>query len=168
MKFRLFPGLALAVLLVAFAGSAGAGMSERTDTGKYLDEEGNPTYNISDDGVVDWYTYSGFRRYHSECHVCHGPDGLGSSFAPPLSDSLTALSYEDFMEVVVNGREKVGASEQSKMPGFGLNRNVMCFIDDLYVYLRARSDEAIPRGRPPKKEPKSQEARDLENACVEG
>ena len=166
MNFRLFPGLALAGLLVALAGSAGAGMSERTDTGKYLDEEGNPTYFISDDGVVDWYTYSGFRRYHSECHVCHGPDGLGSSFAPPLSDSLTALSYEDFMEVVVNGREKVGASEQSKMPAFGLNRNVMCFIDDLYVYLKARSDGALGRGRPAKKERKNDEARAEEESCM--
>ena len=25
-------------------------------------------YEIKD-GVVDWYTFSGFRRYHAECHV---------------------------------------------------------------------------------------------------
>ena len=40
-----------------------------------------------DNGVSDWYTFSGYKRYHSECHVCHGPDGLGSSFAPSLVDS---------------------------------------------------------------------------------
>ena len=53
-----------------------------SDNGKYADKDGNPTYKISPDGVVDWYTYSGFRRYHSDCHVCHGPNGEGSSYAP--------------------------------------------------------------------------------------
>ena len=37
---------------------------------------------------VDFATYTGFRRYHSDCHVCHGPDGEGSSYAPALADSL--------------------------------------------------------------------------------
>ena len=69
------------------------------------------------------------------------------------------------MEVVVNGRERVGASEQSKMPSFGENLNVMCFIDDLYAYLKARSDGALGRGRP-KKQPKPQEARERDNACM--
>ncbi len=117
------------------------------------------------DGVVDWYTFSGFRRYHAECHVCHGPDGLGSSFAPALTDSLKTLTYEDFMEVVVNGREKIGAAEQSKMPGFGENLNVMCFIEDLYAYLKARSDGALGRGRP-KKQPKPREAKERDDACM--
>ena len=54
------------------------------EDGKYLDKEGNPTYKIQADGTVDWYTYSGYRRYHSECHVCHGPDGEGSTYAPAL------------------------------------------------------------------------------------
>ena len=56
-------------------------------------EEDKP-YEVVD-GVVDWYTYSGFRRYHSECHVCHGPDGMGSSFAPALLDSLKATERTD-------------------------------------------------------------------------
>lgn len=117
------------------------------------------------DGVTDWYTFSGFRRYHAECHVCHGPDGLGSSFAPGLVESLQTLTYDDFLEVVVNGRERIGASEQSKMPAFGENLNVMCFVDDLYAYLKARSDGALGRGRP-KKEPKPQEAKERDDACM--
>ena len=145
-----------AVLLVALGFSG--------PTPSAAQEEEKP-YVIKD-GVVDWYTFSGFRRYHAECHVCHGPDGLGGSFAPALVESLKTLSYDDFMEVVVNGREKVGASEQSKMPAFGLNRNVMCFIDDLYVYLKARSDGALGRGRPAKKERKNDEARAEEDACM--
>jgi len=137
-----------------------------SEGGKYFDEEGIPTYQVSEDGTVDWFTYSGYRRYHAECHVCHGPDGMGSSFAPPLAESLNTMTYDEFYEIVVNGRENVGTAEQNKMPGFGTNPNVMCFMDDLYVYLRARADGAIGRGRPPKKEPKSVEAREAEAACM--
>lgn len=117
------------------------------------------------DGVVDWYTFSGFRRYHSECHVCHGPDGLGSTFAPALAESMKTVSYEEFLEVVVNGKRQAGATGQKVMPAFAENVNVMCFIDDLYAYLKARSDGAIGRGRP-KKEPKPAEAKERDDACM--
>ena len=30
------------------------------------------------------------------------------------------------------------------MPTFGDNKNVMCYIDAIYVYLRARADDAVP------------------------
>ena len=54
----------------------------KSEDGKYFDKEGDPTFKVAADGTVDWYTYSGYRRYHSECHVCHGPDGMGSTYAP--------------------------------------------------------------------------------------
>jgi hypothetical protein len=39
---------------------------------------GSPTFHVTDNGKkVDWYSYSGYRRYHAECHVCHGPDVVG-------------------------------------------------------------------------------------------
>ena len=60
----------------------------KSEDGKYYDKEGNPTFKVGADGTVDWYTYSGYRRYHSECHVCHGPDGMGSTYAPALAESL--------------------------------------------------------------------------------
>ncbi len=127
------------------------------------DDEETP-YQIRD-GKVDWYTYSGFRRYHAECHVCHGPDGLGSSFAPALLDSLKTLSRDDYTEIVVNGRENVTTSVQNKMPAFGLNPNVMCFIDDIYAYLKARADGVLGRGRPDK-EAKPAAARERDDACL--
>ena len=153
----------LALLLGALAHAA-----ERSESGKYFDSDGVPTYHVGEDGTVDWFTYSGFRRYHSDCHVCHGPDGLGSSFAPSLVDSLKTMSYDDFADVVINGRENVGTSDQNKMPPFGLNPNVSCYLDDIYVYLKARSDGAIDRGRPGKKEPKSEETRAEESTCMGG
>jgi methanol metabolism-related c-type cytochrome len=123
-------------------------------------------YSVAKDGTVDWYTYSGYRRYHAECHVCHGPDGLGSSFAPSLVDSLKTMTYDEFVDVVVNGRKNVSASSDKVMPAFGLNPNVMCFLNDIYAYLKARSDGAIPRGRPAKHAPKPPEAKEHEDACL--
>ena len=122
-------------------------------------------YSIGADGKVDWYTFSGFRRYHAECHVCHGPDGLGSSFGPGLAESLKTLSYDEYLDIVVNGKEEVSNSNFRKMPAFGDNRNVMCFVDDIYAYLKARSDDAIDRGRPGN-EPKPAEAAARDSACL--
>ena len=59
---------------------------------------------------MDWYTFSGYRRYHSECMVCHGPDGAGSTYAPALAKFLKQMNYEQFSTIVVQGRKDVGAS----------------------------------------------------------
>lgn len=161
---------ALSVLLLAGAASAQDTPDNVTvgyeEDGKYFTEDGVPTFNITEDGTVDWPTYSGFRRYHSECHVCHGPEGEGSSYAPALKNSAVTMDYYDFVDVVVNGRKKVNASENSVMPSFGNNPNVMCYLDDIYVYLKARGMDAVPRGRPAKKEDKSDAISEAENACL--
>jgi len=136
------------------------------DGGRYFTEDDIPTFNITADGTVDWPTYSGFRRYHSECHVCHGPEGEGSTYAPALKKSAVDLDYYDFVDVVTNGREKVSASQQSVMPSFGTNANVMCYLNDIYVYLKARGAGALGRGRPKNKEAKSDAIREAEEACL--
>lgn len=100
------------------------------------------------DGKVDKATYNGYRRYHASCHVCHGPDGLGSSYAPNLTESLKTLSYDQFTEVVINGRQNLTAGQEKVMPAFGSVEDVAIYIDDLYAYLKARSDGVIGRGRP--------------------
>ena len=47
-------------------------------------------------GWMDFATYKGWRAYHAECHVCHGPDAMGSTYAPSLMVSLQeGLSYDD-------------------------------------------------------------------------
>ena len=146
-------GLAALVLIAMLPLAATPGASQ----------EDKP-YRITD-GKVDWYTFSGFRRYHADCHVCHGPDGLGSSFAPALATTMKTYSYEDYAEVVINGRRNVGAGKENVMPAFGNNPNVMCFIEDIYAYLKARADGALGRGRP-KKEAKPVEARERDDACL--
>jgi methanol metabolism-related c-type cytochrome len=162
--------LAAASLLVgaslAFAEGAGDPAAVKNEGGKYYDKEGNPTFKVQGDGTVDWSTYSGYRRYHSDCHVCHGPDGEGSSYAPALSPFLRTMGYSDFASVVVNGRKNVNTAQGSVMPGFGTNRNVMCYLEDIFVYLRARANEAVPRGRPAKREDKPKAATEMENGCL--
>lgn len=137
------------------------------EDGKYMTEDGGVTYNVKEDGTVDWYTYSGFRRYHSECHVCHGPDGLGSSYAPALATSTKDMDFFQFSEVVMSGREvKKPDGSISKMPAFGDNQNVACYVEDIYAYLRARADGKLERGRPQKKEDKPNTAKEAESACL--
>ncbi|SFB12416.1 c-type cytochrome, methanol metabolism-related [Poseidonocella pacifica] len=132
------------------------------DEGRYYTADDVPTYNIAEDGTVDWLTFSGFRRYHAECHVCHGPDGEGSTYAPKIKNSAVLMDYYDFYDTVVNGR----ANGNSVMPHFGDNPNVMCYLDDIYVYLKARGMDAVARGRPAKKAAKSEMIQEAENACM--
>jgi len=150
----------------AHADGSGDPTAARSDDGKYFDKSGNPTYKVQQDGGVDWYTYSGFRRYHSVCHVCHGPAGDGSSFAPALTDSLKRISYADFLGIVASGRKNVTTAQENVMPAFGDNRNVMCYIDDIYVYLRARANDAVGRVRPEKHADKPEAFAKAEDACM--
>ena len=168
---RIIRLVAGATMLVAAAGSAfadGSGdpTAVKNEDGKNLDKAGNPTYKIQSDGTVDWYTYSGYRRYHSECHVCHGPDGMGSSYAPALRDSLKTMSYGDFLATVASGRKNVNTAAENVMPAFGDNPNVACYMDDLYVYLRARANDAVGRIRPPKHEEKTPAYTQAEDSCM--
>ncbi len=100
------------------------------------------------DGKVDMGTYNGYRRYDNSCLRCHGPDGAGSSYAPSLVNSLKTLSYDQFAEIVINGKKNVSTSQQLVMPAFGFVEDVVNNLDDIYAYLKARSDGALGRGRP--------------------
>lgn len=95
---------------------------------------------------VDRATYKGWRTYHATCHVCHAQDAVGSSFAPSLLVRLKDMDREKFMDVVLNGfTGQVGV-----MPGWKEDPNVMPRIDDLWGYLKARSDGVLPVGKPKK------------------
>ncbi len=106
-----------------------------------------PPYVVKD-GRVDQHTFNGYRRYGESCLRCHGPDGAGSSYAPDLTASLTTMSYDQFASTVVNGRKDVNTANQNVMPAFGTTEDVVDYLDDIYGYLKARSDGALGRGRP--------------------
>ena len=165
--------LRLAISLFAFCAVVGLGAvkadprpSVSNQDGKYIDANGDPIYNIGKDGKTDWYTYSGFMRYSAECLRCHGPDAMGSTYAPALKDSLKTLSYNDFLATVAGGRKNFENGQDKVMPELGLNKNVMCYIDDIYTYLKARSDGALDRGRPSGHEPKPKAWEEAQDVCM--
>ncbi len=159
-----FLGMALVFAISVFVSSKAAE--------KAAEKEDEKPYRIVD-GKVDFGTYNGYRRYHNSCHACHGLAGVGSSFAPALIESLKAVDEEQFLNIVVNGRinGRIGnagdntkpiisssaAGEKNVMPSFAMDPNVMEYIDDIYAYVKARSDGVIGPGRParlPKKKSK--------------
>lgn len=157
-------GLAVAALSTGVAmaqDKPGPADAVTEQDGKWFAEDETPTFKV-ENGVVDWYTFSGYRRYHSECHVCHGPDGQGSSYAPALANSVMNIDYYTFYEVVASGRQ----ATNSVMPAFGTNMNVMCYLDDIYIYLRAVGSGEIPRGRPADRADKPDAFTEAENACM--
>jgi len=158
--------LILCAALAVTAAHADPTAPASSQDGKYVDANGDPTYHVGPEGKVDWYTYSGFQRYSAECLRCHGPDGMGSTYAPALMNSLKTLSYGDFLSTVANGRKNFENGQDKVMPSLGMDKNVMCFIDDIYVYLKARSDDAVGRGRPPSKEAKPKAWEDAMNICM--
>jgi methanol metabolism-related c-type cytochrome len=177
MRFRLSTALIIIPILAHVSVAAAeetAGLSPapkaaapaKEVNGEYFDAKGEPTYKIDPNGTVDWYTFSGFRRFNGTCEVCHGPDGAGSSFGPDLTDSLKAMSYSDFQKIVVSGKRDVNTAVSLVMPAFGDNKNVMCYLDDIYVYLRARADGAMGRGRPASHQAKPAAFAAAENKCM--
>ncbi|WP_428029111.1 c-type cytochrome, methanol metabolism-related [Ancylobacter sp.] len=169
MPARLGATIVASLLLLtpaALADPSGDPAAVSSANGEYSDKQGNPTFNIEKDGTVDWYTSVGYIRYTANCMQCHGPDGLGSTFAPSLVDALKNLDYSAFIDTVTNGKKNVSASQDLVMPAFGVNPNVMCYIDAIFIYLRARSDGALGRGQPAKNAPKPSGYSATEDACM--
>jgi methanol metabolism-related c-type cytochrome len=138
---------------------------------RYRDKDGHPFPAASKDYKVDWATWQGFRRYHDACHVCHGPNALGSTFAPSLAESLKTMDYETFYGTVVGGRIADRGGTKYVMPAFGEDKNIMCYIDDIYTYIKARSlnmegKGGMPPGRPNGREDISPEAKKAASDCT--
>jgi len=136
------------------------------EDGRYRNKDGDPQYVVTKDYMVDWGTWNGFRRYHDACHVCHGPNALGSTFAPALADSLKTMDYSTFIATVSGGRTVNRAGTTYVMPAFGSDRNIMCYIDDIYTYIKARSTDAMPPGRPNSREDVAPETQKAANDCT--
>ncbi|MDP3457451.1 cytochrome c [Methyloversatilis sp.] len=72
------------------------------------------------------------------CERCHGPAQEGM-VGPSLIASLKTLSKDDFNTAVIEGRIALG------MPGHPFLADK---IDDLYAYLKGRSDGSVANVRP--------------------
>lgn len=98
---------------------------------------GGATYKVVD-GKVDANTLVGWKAWRSAaCERCHGPSQEGL-VGPSLIESLKTLGKEDVKTTVLNGRVDKG------MPSHPFLANK---FDNLYAYLKGRSDGAIPAGR---------------------
>lgn len=93
---------------------------------------------------------TGYEKYHAHCHTCHGPNGVGSTFAPSLVDRLEDLSQGEFTGIVANGKKRFDSTTgtYSVMPPWKDNPDVMSNVGQLWAYLKARSDEALPAVTP--------------------
>lgn len=98
-------------------------------------------YTVVDGYKVDAETMKGFRAWRqAACDRCHGANQEGM-VGPSLITSLKTLSKEDFIKTVRDGRLDKG------MQSFGTSQVVMDNINQLYAYLKGRSDGAITRSK---------------------
>ena len=98
-------------------------------------------YTVVDGYKVDANTMQGFRTWRAAaCDRCHGANQEGL-VGPPLVESLKVLSLKDFKQTVTDGRLEKG------MPSFSTSKTVMDNLDQLYAYLKGRSDGAIKKAK---------------------
>ena len=93
--------------------------------------------------------YQGWKTFHVYCYRCHGVDALGSDLAPNLRHSVSpqgSVTHEVFVTTVKNGRLEKG------MPAWkALLTDDQ--IENLYAYVKARSERRLAAGRPHRKTP---------------
>jgi mono/diheme cytochrome c family protein len=102
---------------------------------------GSPMYKVVDGYKVDANTMNGFRAWRAgACDRCHGANQEGL-VGPSLLESMKTLSKEEFAKTIRDGRLEKG------MVSFESSKMVMDNIDNLYAYLKGRSDGAITRAK---------------------
>jgi len=100
-----------------------------------------PLYKVVDGYKVDSETMKGFRAWRAAaCDRCHGANQEGL-VGPSLLASLKTLPKDEFVKTVTNGRLDKG------MQSFGNSPIVMDNINQLYMYLKGRSDGTITRAK---------------------
>lgn len=129
-------------LICALAFHSGHVMAQDDDA---QEEDSKFDYTVDEEGRVDEGVMMGFQVYTGSCMACHGPDGLGSSFAPSLIQAVERRTYDIFAQTIAGGRS---LQPGMVMPAFNQDMRVMSHIEELWNYLGARSEGAIGRGRP--------------------
>ena len=99
--------------------------------------EGDKPYQVVD-GKIDTNTFEGWKSFRGNgCGTCHGGAGQGGA-GPNLTVSLQEkINKERFVETVTNGRSG------TLMRPFKTSPRVMDNLDNIYAYLKARSDGVL-------------------------
>jgi len=107
-------------------------------------------YHQAPKDTVSQAVYDGWKQFNLNCARCHGEDVLGTTIAPHLIMSLKPNgpinSKELFVQTVCAGRPEKG------MPSWCALGLDMSKINDIYEYVKGRSDAKISPGRPAVKE----------------
>jgi quinoprotein dehydrogenase-associated probable ABC transporter substrate-binding protein len=104
----------------------------------------SPPPAIRDNLLATEAEYQGWKWFHVYCYRCHGVDAFGGQLAPDLRNSLSAqggLTRDTFVVTVRDGRPTKG------MPPWNVLLNEKQ-IEQLYAYIKARSDGRLAPGRP--------------------
>jgi mono/diheme cytochrome c family protein len=103
-------------------------------------------YHQAPHDTVTQAVYDGWKQFNLNCARCHGEDVLGTTIAPHLILSLKPdgpiNTKELFMQTVCAGRPTKGMPSWCAL-GLGMDK-----IDEIYQYVKGRSDAKIGPGRP--------------------
>ncbi len=98
-------------------------------------------YTVADGTKVDAKTLDGFKIWRAAaCDRCHGANQEGM-VGPSLLESIKKLTKAEFVTTLKDGRLEKG------MPAWNTNEQVMKGMDNLYAYLKGRSDGAITKAK---------------------
>ena len=118
---------------------AGVAASAAIAQDKAAAQPSSKLYTVVDGYKVDSSTMNGFRAWRAAaCDRCHGANQQGL-VGPSLIESLKTLSKDDFKKTVTEGRLDKG------MVSFATSKTVMDNLDNLYAYLKGRSNGDITR-----------------------
>ena len=99
-----------------------------------------PPYTVVDGDKVDANTLAGWKTWRAmACERCHGAQQQGL-VGPSLIDAMKKLSKDEFKNTILEGRPGTA------MAPFKEAKTVVDNIDNLYAYLKGRSDGAIKPG----------------------
>jgi quinoprotein dehydrogenase-associated probable ABC transporter substrate-binding protein len=100
------------------------------------------TTSEADRLAVTQAEYDGWKVFAVNCTRCHGEDAIGSALAPSLVKSLQGgVTHPVFVQTVTEGRLPKG------MPAWG-PLLTPTQIENLYAYVKARSEGRLATGRP--------------------
>lgn len=120
--------------------------TSKANAGAETGGELRDAYHQAPRDTVDQATYDGWKQFNLNCARCHGEDVLGTTIAPHLIMSLKPNgpinSKELFVQTVCAGRPTKG------MPSWCALGLDMGKINDIYLYVKGRSDAKISPGRP--------------------
>lgn len=99
---------------------------------------------VSEDVMV------GYEKFGGHCAQCHAQNAEGSTFAPSLVKRLQNMGQGRFTAAVAGGvtRMDTTTGTYSVMPAWNQNEDVMSHLQQIWAFLKARSDGALPAGRP--------------------